>query len=73
MMQVFAHASTVAQAPIMLGVGHTADDPTALQRAFDGFDFWSGLRLLSQSLGYVANLWSLFVVLRQDRSRRAPG
>lgn len=53
---------TLKAAPIMLGVRHLGDDPTALGRAFDGFEFWGGLRTVSQVLGFFANLWSLAAI-----------
>jgi hypothetical protein len=47
----------------MLGVRNLGDDPVALQRAFDGFEFWGALRLASQTVGYFANMWSLVAIL----------
>lgn len=55
---------TLKAAPIMLSVRHLGTDPAALQRAFDGFEFWGGLRSISQVLGYFANLWSVIAVAR---------
>jgi hypothetical protein len=55
---------TVKAAPIMLSVRHLGDSPAALARAFNGFEFWGGLRTGSQVLGYFANLWSLVAILR---------
>jgi len=46
-MPIYAAALTIGgllvtrkAAPIMLGVRNLGDDPAALQRAFDGFEFW---------------------------------
>jgi hypothetical protein len=47
---------TLKAAPIMLGVRNLGDDPAALQRAFDDFEFWGALRLASQTLGYFAKM-----------------
>jgi hypothetical protein len=55
---------TVKAAPIMLGVKNVGDDLGVLQRAFDDFEFWGTLRLASQTLGYLANMWSLVAILR---------
>jgi hypothetical protein len=56
--------ATTQAAPIMLSVPQLAEDPAALQRAFEGFAFWGGIRGVLQVLAFVANLWSLVAVLR---------
>lgn len=55
---------TIKAAPIMLNVRYLDNDSELLQRAFDGFEFWGGLRSLSQGLGFLANLLSLVAVSR---------
>jgi hypothetical protein len=50
---------TIKAAPIMLGVRHLGNDPIALQRAFDGFEFWSWWRGVCQCAAYLASLWAL--------------
>ncbi len=50
---------TIKAAPIMLGVPHLVGDPAAMQRAFDGFYFWGGIRGFFQVGAFVADLWSL--------------
>jgi len=50
---------TLKAAPIMMSINRLGNDPVALQHAFDGFAFWSYIRLGSQFLGWLANLWSL--------------
>jgi hypothetical protein len=54
---------TVKAAPIMLSVPHLGGDPLLLQKAFDGFNFWGGIRGLSQLLAFVAELWAIFSLL----------
>jgi hypothetical protein len=53
---------TSQAAPKMLSLRTLNDDTDALQRAFDGFAFWSGVRGVMQVLAWVANLWSLIAV-----------
>jgi hypothetical protein len=50
---------TIKAAPFMLSLRRVGDDPIGLQRAFDGFDWWGNIRSVVQTLGFVANLWSL--------------
>jgi len=50
---------TIKAAPFMLSLRHVGDDPMALQRAFDGFDWWGNIRSVAQIAAFVANLWSL--------------
>jgi hypothetical protein len=55
---------TTKAAPIMLSVCHLGNDPAALQRAFDGFDFWGRLRGLCQVSAYVASFWAFVAFCR---------
>lgn len=55
---------TIKAAPIMLSVRCLGDDGPLLLQALDGFEFWGGLRTLSQALGFLANLLSLAAVSR---------
>jgi hypothetical protein len=50
---------TVKAAPNMLRVRRLGDDEAALQRALDGFQFWSNIRGVFQVLALVANVLSL--------------
>ena len=59
--------TTIKAAPFMLSLQHIDDDPLALQRAFDGFEFWGGVRGAFQILAYCANLWSLGAMLKAFR------
>jgi hypothetical protein len=56
--------TTLEAAPKMLSLRRIGDDPAALQRAFDGFRRWSGIRAVFQVLAFGANLWALVAVLR---------
>jgi len=63
-------AATTQAAPIMLGVGHMGNYPSALQRAFDGFMFWSALRGACQVTAFVLSLFglvSLYAAKADDR------
>ena len=53
---------TLKAAPIMLGLSRVGNDPDALEGAFNGFAFWSYLRLASQFLAWLANLGSLAIL-----------
>jgi len=55
---------TTQAAPIMLSVPRIANDPVALQRAFDGFARWGDLRAVFVALGYCADVWALIALLR---------
>jgi hypothetical protein len=55
---------TTQAAPFMLSVRHLGEDTTALQRAFDGFEFWGGVRDVFQILAYLASFWAVIVVSR---------
>jgi hypothetical protein len=50
---------TIKAAPIMLSVRHLGEDPVALQRAFDGFEFWGWWRGVCQCSAYLASFWAL--------------
>lgn len=54
---------TIQAAPIMLSVPDLGDDATALQRALDGFQSWGNIRGMFQVLAFIANMWSLVVLL----------
>jgi hypothetical protein len=56
--------ATTQAAPIMLSVRRLGDDPVALQRAFDGFEFWGQVWGVFQVAAFGANLWSLVALLR---------
>ena len=51
--------ATTQAAPRMLSVGRVGDDTAALQRAFDGFERWGGIRGVLQVLAFVANVCAL--------------
>jgi hypothetical protein len=53
---------TIKAAPFMLSLRRIGDDPIALQRAFEGFDWWGNLRGGVQILAFGANLWSAVVI-----------
>jgi hypothetical protein len=61
--------ATTQAAPIMLSLRHLGDDPVALQRAFDGFEFWGRVRGIFQVTAFVANLWSLVAIYRATAPR----
>ena len=54
---------TLKAAPIMLGLRASDNDPVVLQRAFDGFSYWSNWRLGSQFIGWIANLSALITLV----------
>lgn len=54
---------TAKAAPIMLSVPHLGNDPVAIQKAFDGFNFWGGIRGVFQVSAFAAELWELAVLL----------
>ena len=54
---------TFLAGPHMLSVPRLIDDPAGLKRALDGFVFWGDIRGGFQVLAFVANLWSLALVL----------
>jgi len=56
--------ATTQAAPIMLSLRQPSNDSITLQRAFDGFEFWGGVRGVFQILAFGANLWSLVALLR---------
>jgi hypothetical protein len=51
--------ATTQAAPIMLSLREIGDDPAALQRAFEGFNWWGKVRAVFQVLAFGANLWAL--------------
>jgi hypothetical protein len=57
-------ALTAVAGPFMLSLKRIGDDAAALQRAFDGFERWGGLRGVFQVLAFGANVWALVAVLR---------
>ena len=57
--------ATTQAAPKMLSLRRLKDDDTtALQQAFDGFEFWGNVRAVCQVLAFVVNVWALAVVGR---------
>lgn len=66
---------TAKAAPIMLNVPHLGGDPLAVQKAFEGFNFWGGIRGLFQVGAFAANLWSLFSLSQtaDPKTQRANG
>ena len=60
---------TIKAAPMMLSVRHLGNDPVALQRAFDGFEFWGWWRGACQVTAYLASAWAL--VASSDPTTRA--
>jgi hypothetical protein len=63
-MRIGVLSATAGAAPIMLSIKGLGTDPIALQRAFDGFAHWGDLRAVFIALGYCAELWALWAVLR---------
>jgi hypothetical protein len=61
--------ATTKAAPVMLGVPTLDDNVPALQQALDSFWFWGNIRGLCQMLAFVANVWSMAVML----GHRSPG
>lgn len=68
-MRIGVLLATAGAAPIMLSVKGLGTDPVALQRAFDGFARWGDLRAVFTALGYCAELWALWAVLRAGYRR----
>ena len=62
--------ATTQAAPIMLSVAHIGNDPSALQRAFDGFARWDNLRAVIGALGYCADVWALVAIVRVSATSR---
>ncbi|HEV2356360.1 MAG TPA: hypothetical protein VGZ23_01925 [bacterium] len=50
---------TIKAALVMLSVRHLGNDPVALQRAFDGFEFRGWWRGVCQCSAYLASFWAL--------------
>jgi hypothetical protein len=59
--------ATTQAAPQMLSVGRLRDDTYGLQRAFDQFELWGGIRGTCQVLAYLAILYSLVPFLLQPK------
>jgi len=53
---------TFRAAPFMLSLRHVGNDPALVQQAFEGFEFWGGVRGVFQVLAFGASLWSLAAV-----------
>jgi hypothetical protein len=51
--------TTIFAAPNMLSLRTVGNDTAAIQRAFDGFELWGGIRSVLQTLAFVANVWAL--------------
>jgi hypothetical protein len=60
---------TTEAAPYMLSMTHLAGDSAGLQRALDGFVFWSNVRSWFQIVAFFMNLWSLATILEPSFSR----
>ncbi len=54
---------TIKAAPIMLGVPQLAGDPVPIQNAFDGFNFWGGIRGVFQVSAFIAEIWAMATIL----------
>jgi hypothetical protein len=63
---------TINAAQIMLSVRHLGDDPIALRRAFDGFEFWGWWRGVCQCSAYLASFWA-HIERRHGREKRRTG
>jgi hypothetical protein len=59
--------TTAFAAPNMLSLRTVGNDAAAIQRAFDGFELWGGIRSVVQTLAFVANVWALVKVAPCDR------
>jgi hypothetical protein len=68
--QIAGLVITLKAAPIMLGV-RDISDAAALQLAFDGFHFWGNIRGVCQVLVFVAQLWTVAVLLRRSGQLQA--
>ncbi len=51
--------ATIKAAPIMLSVPHLGGDPAAIQKAFDDFNFWGGIRCVFQVSAFGVELWAM--------------
>jgi hypothetical protein len=60
---------TMQAAPIMLGIRYVSE-PAALQHAFDGFWYWGNLRAVCQVLTFLAQLATLAMLSRSDKTIR---
>jgi hypothetical protein len=57
--------TTAFAAPQMLSL-RSPLDATALQQAFDRFEFWGGIRAVAQALAFGADLWAFVRVSRGE-------
>ena len=64
LMTIMVLLVTAEAAPIMLSVPTLGNDAAALQQAMDGFQFWGNIRGAFHILAFVANLWSLVLIMR---------
>src|SRR6266446_5873179 len=56
---------TFKAAPFMLSLRHVGNEEVALlERAFNGFRLWGGVRTVLQTLAFGANLWSLAAIAK---------
>jgi hypothetical protein len=60
---------TIKAAPIMLSI-RSLSEPTALQRAFEGFWYWGNLRAECQVSAFLAQLAALAMLLRGNAQVR---
>jgi hypothetical protein len=63
---VLGLVTTVFAAPNMLSLRTVGNDAAAIERAFDGFEWWGGIRSVVQTLAFVANVWALVKVASAD-------
>jgi hypothetical protein len=54
--------TTAFAAPHMLSLRQAGNDVAAIQRAFDGFERWGGIRSVFQTLAFLANVGALVAV-----------
>ncbi|MBV9180365.1 MAG: hypothetical protein JO356_03570 [Acidobacteria bacterium] len=55
-------------APFMLSLRRIGDDPAGIERAFDGFGFWGGKRVLVQLGMLITNLWACMAISQDQAS-----
>lgn len=61
--------TTAFAAPNMLRLRNVGQDTAALQRAFEGFQLWGGIRSVVQTLAFIASVWALVKVSADDSPR----
>lgn len=67
------HQSAFAQDARDTRLQHIGNDNvSALQQAFDGFEFWDGVRAVLQTLAFGANLCSLAAIPQKYESDGKP-